>query len=229
MATGDQSDVLKRIKAVLPPWFGDNTPILDALLQGLAWAGSFVFSLYAYAKLQTRIKTATGGWLDIIAADFFGTAIIRQTNQSDISFRNKILVNLIRERGTRNGIIKVLQDLTGRTPAVFEFLRPMDTGAYGVSQSIGYGVAGGYGSFQMPFQAFVTAYRPTNTGIPYVGGYGLANYGATSGNPGGYGVASQIEYADLSMIQGAVTDADIYAAIDSVKPAATIVWARITS
>jgi hypothetical protein len=58
---------------------------------------------------------------------------------------------------------------------------------------------------------------------------GLANYGATSGGPGGYGVAARLEYASLSMIQGAVTDADIYAAVDSVKPAGTILWARITS
>ncbi|WP_241754455.1 hypothetical protein [Cupriavidus basilensis] len=31
----------------------------------------------------------------------------------------------------------------------------------------------------------------------------------------------------LSMIQGGLTDVDIYAAVDSVKPVVTIVWRRI--
>jgi hypothetical protein len=211
MATGDQSDIILRLKATLPSWFGDNTPILDALLQGLAWAGSFAYSLISYAKLQTRIKTATDGWLDMIAADFFGSFLARAANQSDASFR---------ERATRKSIIAVLQDLTGRTPLVFEPQRPADTGAYSAPNS-GYGVAGGYGSLLLPYQAFVTAYRPSGTGIPLVAGYGIST--------GGYGVASRADLASMDMIQGAVTDADIYAAIDSVKPAGTTVWTRITS
>lgn len=225
--TGDQQDAFKRIKSALPRWFGDSAPILDGVISGLSWASAFVYSLWAYAKLQTRIKTATDGWLDMISADFFGAALPRKSNQSDASFRARILINMFRERATRNGVIKVLQDLTGRTPAVFEPMRPLDTGAYSAPNS-GYGLAGGYGSMLLPFQAFVTAFRPSGTGIPVVGGYGLANYGATNGGPGGYGIGA-IEYADMAMVQGAVTDADIYAAIDSVKPAATILWARINS
>lgn len=220
MATGDQSDILQRLKATLPRWFGDSTPILDALLQGLAWAGSFVYSLISYARLQTRIKTATDGWLDMIAADFFGSFLSRASNQSDASFRARIIINLFRERATRGGVIKVMQDLTGRTPLIFEPQRPMDTGAYSAPNS-GYGMAGGYGSLLLPCQAFVTAFRPTGTGIPLVAGYGIST--------GGYGVASRAELAFMDMIQGAVTDADIYAAIDSVKPAGTTLWTRITS
>lgn len=223
--TGDQQDFLYRIKSLLPRWFGDSAPILDGVISGLAWAGSFIYSLWAYAKLQTRILTATDGWLDMIAADFFGAAIRRAENQSDASFRALIIINLFRERATRAGIVKVLQDLTGRTPAVFEPLRPLDTGAYSAPNS-GYGMAGGYGSMLLPFQAFVTAFRPSGSGIPNVGGYG----GTAGGpGPGGYGVPSEIEYASLDMIQGAVTDADIYTAIDSVKPVGTILWTRISS
>lgn len=220
MATGDQSDILQRLKGTLPRWFGDNTTILDALLQGLAWAGSFTYSLWAYAKLQTRIKTATDGWLDMVAADFFGSSLLRAANQSDASFRARIIINLIRERATRASVVKVLQDLTGRTPIVFEPQRPADTGAYG-GPLIGYGLAGGYGSLLLPCQAFVTAFRPTGTGIPLVAGYGIST--------GGYGVASRAELASMDMVQGTVTDADIYAAVDSVKPAGTTLWTRITS
>lgn len=228
MATGDQADILARLKAVVPPWFGDANPILDAMLQGLAWAGSFVYTLISYTRLQTRIKTATDGWLDMIAADFFGSSLMRAAHQSDASFRARIIINLFRERGTRNAIVRVLQDLTGRTPLIFEPLRPADTGGWGQARGLAYGMAGGYGSMLLPYQGFVTAFRPTGSGIPTVGGYGEANYGATSGGPGGYGVGA-IEYASMDMIQGAVTDADIYAAIDSVKPVGTIAWTRIES
>ncbi|MHA6904923.1 hypothetical protein ACKZDW_07825 [Ralstonia syzygii subsp. celebesensis] len=220
MATGDQTDIFGRIKALIPRWFSDSTPVLDALLRGFAYAKSFVYGLIVYAALQTRIKTATDGWLDMIAADFFGSSLLRKSGQSDASFRNRIIINLFRERATRNGLVKVLTDLTGRAPAVFEPQRPLDTGSYG-GPLIGYGMAGGYGSMLLPFQAFVTAFRPSSTGIPNVAGYGVST--------GGYGQASQAELASMNMIQGSVADVDIYAAIDSVKPAGTTVWTRISN
>ncbi len=222
MATGDQKDVYRRLRGYLPPWFGDeaDTPLVNGVINGLAYAGAYVYGLLSYTRLQTRIKTATDGWLDMIAADFFGDALLRAANQSDESFRVRILINLFRERATRAGLIKVLQDLTGRTPVVVEPTRPMDTGSYG-GPLIGYGVAGAYGSLLLPFQAFVTAFRPVGSGIPLIAGYGVST--------GGYNQPSRASYAALSMIQGSLTDADIYAAIDSVKPVATIVWTRIRS
>jgi hypothetical protein len=221
MPTGSQGDIVARIKAVLPSgWFQGDTPVLDGVLSGIAWALSFVFDLAAYARLQTRISTATDGFLDLISADFFGTGLPRKPQEADTAFRNRILAQLLLERATRRALIRVLQLLTGRTPLVFEPARPADTGGYSTN-SCGYGVAGGYGSLACPYQAFVTAFRPTGQGIPFVGGYGSS--------VGGYGTASRLEYANPSLIQGAVTDADIYAAIDSVKPAGTIVWTQISS
>ncbi|HEX7854428.1 MAG TPA: hypothetical protein VF503_12105 [Sphingobium sp.] len=218
--TGDTEDILTRIKALLPRWFGDDSAILDALLYGPAMVLAFLYSLYAYAKLQTRILTATDGWLDMIAADFFGDALLRKPGQSDASYRARILANLLRERATRQAIINVLTELTGRAPVVIEATRPTDTGAYGVGYA-GYGVAGAYGSLQLPYQAFVTAFRPTNTGVQNVAGYGSG--------PGGYQQGGQLEYASLDMIEGNITDADIYAAIDAVAPVGTIIWTRIQS
>ncbi|QMV32422.1 hypothetical protein 8G_00028 [Ralstonia phage Hyacinthe] len=222
MSVGDQQDVYQRLRGYLPRWFGDaaQSPVLTALLQGLAYTGAYIYSLYAYAKAQCRLATASDGWLDMIAADFFGTSLQRAANQSDASFRARIKLNLFRERATRNGMVKVLQDLTGRTPTIIEPTRPADTGAYGAPNS-GYSQAGAYGSLLMPYQGFVIAYRPLGTGIPSVSGYGIST--------GGYGQASQAEWASLSMIQGGVTDADIYAAIDATKPVGTIVWASIQS
>lgn len=221
MATGDQGDFLSRIKSTLPTWFSDSTPILDALLAGLSQAWANIYALYLYAQLQTRIKTATDGWLDLIAGDFFGTRILRRANQTDASFRAMIIANLFRERATRAALIQVLTELTGRAPVVIEPQRPADTDAYGVPTT-GYGVAGYYGSKLLPSQAFLIAYRPATAGIPNIAGYSNA--------PAAYGTPSQGGmYGSLSMIQGQVTDADIYAAIDSVKPVGTVIWTTIQS
>ncbi|QEL18706.1 hypothetical protein [Limnoglobus roseus] len=221
MTTGTQGDIVTRLKALLPNgWFRDSTPILDGVLNGIGWALSSVYGLASYARLQTRISTATDGFLDMISFDFFGSGLPRKTQEMDSPFRSRILAALFPEKATRHGLIRALEILTGRTPWVFEPARPADTGAYGTN-TMGYGVAGAYGSLQLPFQAFVVAYRPTGQGIPFIAGYGDPH--------GAYGTASQIEYANPSLVLGAVTDADIYAAIDGVKPVGTIIWTRVSS
>ena len=110
--------------------------------------------------------------------------------------------------------------LTGRAPLIFEPARPLDTGAYG-SSICGYGVAGGYGSLAHNAQAFIVAYRPSSSGIPFVAGYGSP--------PGGYGTPSRAEWASLSMVTGFVTDSDLFAAVDSAKAAGTTMWTRLSN
>lgn len=215
---GDQANMLARIKAVLPPWFADANSLLDAVLSAFASAWAFVYSFIDYAKAQTRIMTASGIWLDAVAQDFFGTALLRATNQLDSALRNRILINLFRERATRRGLIGVLTQLTGNVPTVIEPLCPADTGVYG-GPGLCYGGAGYYGSQSIPYQAFLIVYRPFGVGIPGVPGYANPNWG--------YGSTGQ--YASLSSITGAATDTDIYAAIESVRPAATIIWTRIVN
>jgi type II secretory pathway pseudopilin PulG len=135
--TGDQQDIYKRLTGYLPPgWFGDSPPFVDALMQGFAHGLAFVYSLIVFAKLQTRIKTASGGWLDMIAADFFGSNLQRRTNETDTSFLNRIIINMFRERATRAAVTKVLIDLTGRAPVIIEPKRAADTGGYGGTDAI---------------------------------------------------------------------------------------------
>lgn len=218
MATGDQDDFVSRLKSIMPVrWFNESNPILDAVLNGYASACAWVYSLYAYAVLQTRILTSTSGWLDLTAYDFFGDRIKRGANQSDTDFLNIIKINLFRERGTRHSIVSILEDLTGNTPLIIEPTRPQDCGCYG-GPAIGYGAAGAYGSMVMPYQCFVTAYRPTGAGIPYVGGY--------TSTVSGYSAPSRGEYASYSQLTS-VTDDQIYAAVASVKLEGTVVWVRI--
>ena len=222
---GDVQDFVFRLRSVLPArWFPDDAPILDSVLTGLASGWSGIFDALTFVRAQARISTATDVWLEVIARDYFGPSGCQRNGQPDDTFRRRIQAELLRERGTRHAIRSVLQDLTGRTPTIFEPANPMDTGGYGGTPNAGgglaYGAAGGWGNLGLPFQAFVTAYRPTGAGIAAVCGWG--------GPAGGYG-GGTIEYASLSMIVGQVTDRDINRAIASVMPVAAICWARISS
>ena len=223
MATGDQADFLRRIKAVLPArWMPDVSPILDGVLSGAASAFASSYALLAYTKAQARRLTASGIWLDMASGDFFATHLMRRTNETDSSLSQRIGLEMFREKGTRDGMIRALTDLTGNVPSVFEPALTTDTGGYTVG-GIGYGVAGGYGSLLLPFQFFLTAYRPRNGGVSNVGGY----YAGTGWAGGGYGVGA-LEYISASMIAAYISDAEILATINDVRPAAYTAWVNIS-
>jgi hypothetical protein len=237
MATGDSQDIVSRIKAVLPSqWFpvppsdgSSNTPILDGVLYGLAWPWTQLYSLLQYVKLQTRIATATGSFLDMSAFDFFAYNLTRNVNEGDVPFSARIRAAILQPKATRPAVIQALQLLTGRTPEVFEPANTGDTGGYGTGYArtwsgMAYGYAGGWGSLQLPYQAFITAYRPTGGGIAGSMGY----YNGSGWAGGGYGVGA-IQYITSSMIEGEVTDAAIYETIAQTIPAGTIAWTAITN
>ena len=221
----DTQNIISRLKAALPTrWFADSSPVLDGLLSGLGWGWRWLLELLGFVREQTRISTASGTWLDIIAQDFFGLRLSRRADESDDAFRHRIQLELLRERGTRSSIVAVLRNVTGRTPAIFEPARTTDTGGYGslggAGGGLAYGSAGGWGSLDLPFQCFVTAYRPHGSGIAAVAGWGSL--------AGGYGQGA-IEYGNLNMVTGPVTDADIFAAIASVLPVNAIAWTQISN
>ena len=232
MTTGDTADIAGRLRAVLPGgWFPapsadgtSTTPVLDGLLAGCAAGWSAIYGQIAYVTAQARRLTASGVFLDMIAGDFFGSFIKRRVNETDAALSTRIGREMFREKGTRAGLIAALTDLTGRAPVVFEPAHTGDTKGYGVA--CGYGVAGGYGSLALPFQYFVTAYRPHGQGVANVAGYG--HIGGFNGMPGGYG-GGAVEFATPSMFAAQVTDEDILNVINDVRPAATIAWTRIFS
>lgn len=218
---GSQTDFVGRLRQLLPNgWFADNAPVLNAVLNGCAYCLSLIYSLIAYTKLQTRLATVTDGFLDLAAFDYFGTFLLRRTNESDSSLRVRVFQNLLRQKATRAGIVNLLTQLTGQAPLVFEPWRPLDCGGYDTN-ICGYDTAGGWGELDIPYQAFVTAYNPIGQGIPSIAGYD---------NPeGAYDTGSQAEWTDESMIAGLVTDADLYAAVADAKLEGTIVWMQITN
>lgn len=217
MSTGDTNDMAARLRAVLPPWFPDDAPIANGVLAGLAAGLSFGYALIQFAKSQTRIATASGGWLDLIAWDYFSTRFLRRRGEADSSFRPRILKEILRPRQTRDAVTQALTDLTGRAPLIFEPWNPQDCGAYGAG-TLGYSAGGCYGSLNCPSQIFITAYRPRGVGIPAVGGYAQ----------GAIGYGSAGEYADMSLVTGPVTDAEIYATVEETVAAGVTAWTDIT-
>lgn len=238
MATGDTPDIAARLRATLPPsWFPapaaaglpSTTPVLDAVLTGCANGWAYCYALLAYVRLQTRIATATDVWLDAIAVDYFGGALTRFVAEGDPAFSLRIRANLLPKRATRAAVIATLTALTGRVPLIFEPADTGDTGGYGGAEArtwsgLAYGAAGGWGSLALPFQAFVTAFRPHGGGVANVAGY----YAGSGWAGGGYGQGA-IEYVSASMTAANVPDAAIYQTAAATAPAGTTLWTRIES
>ncbi|SHG92263.1 hypothetical protein [Bradyrhizobium erythrophlei] len=217
---GDSNDILQRVRKVLPRrWFSWGAPIRDALLGGLSDGAAWCYSWIGYARQQSRIATSSGIFLDIVAWDFFGANFVRRSGENDASFQPRILQEILRPRQTRDAISQVLTDLTSKPPKIIELWNPQDCGGYGVAQMGGYGSGPGcYGSLLFDNQMLVSAYHAPTQGIPNVDGYGGYN--------AGYGVGT-IEYADLSLITGPITDAEIYARVQQTIAAGTIAWVAI--
>ena len=212
--TGDVSNFVLRLKSTLPlRWFPDETPVLDALLAGLASAWSTLYSLLLSTQSQARLATTTGEFLDDASADFFGTRLPRFASEADFAFRVRLKAALVREHATRAAVSASLTTLTGFIPTIFEPGRITDTGAYS-SGALGYRVAGAWGNLSLPFQVFIHARRPSSTGIAMVAGYG-------TGGP--------LARANLSDSSGQLTDQDIADAIVSVLPTASIAWINISN
>jgi len=206
--------MLARLRAVLPPnWFSGSTPVLDALLSGPAAVLAAGYSLIRAAAAQTRLLTASGGFLDLIALDFFGSAVTRRSQEGDQSFGLRLRTLLFADRATRRGVSGVLASLTGHVPMIFEPARPADTGAY-ATPTLGYGMAGGYGSLSMPGEVLMIVQRPAG-GIADLAGYGCS--------AGGYGQGT-IAWGNMVQAHTIASDEDIYAAVTAIRPAGTICW-----
>jgi hypothetical protein len=196
--------------------------VLNSSLQGTAWALSTTAAQLAYAALQTRIKTATGEWLDIISNDFYGSGLSRYPNESDTQFRARILSRLFMLGPSRADMSTLLTLITGRVPLIIEPWRVQDCGAWD-APSFGWDTvtASGCGHWaeQLPYQCFIEAYTPVGTGIPYVAGWDQPE--------AGWDTASQGEWTDAGMVAESVTEETILGAIESCRMAGTRIWTRI--
>ena len=172
LATNTQT-LFTRLRALLPRgWFGqERGPVarVDALLQGPSSVLGRVLTQIQYIKLQTRLLTATGAWLDLYAFDYFGTQLRRRSGELDSSYRLRIYTNLLRERGTRHAVYQMLVDITGQIPIMREPRYTLDGSAYGAQG--GYSARRGYGSINFPYVGAAVAYRP----VPGSTFYGISD------------------------------------------------------
>jgi hypothetical protein len=202
--TGDQSDLAARLRRNLPPWFGANgtpTPILDALLIGLAWAFSGIFDLITFARQQARLATSVGSWLDLTGFSFFGAALPRFHLETDDLYRDRVRREVFRDRNTRAACIALLTELTGSVPFVYEGWYAPVNGGRG-SGRFAYSRAGRWGTRGAPARVIFHVPFPQNYGIPKRGGYGShrasgAAIGGYSGRGGG-----NFSFVDYGQIVG---------------------------
>lgn len=215
--TGDQDDMLQRLQRWMPGgWFPpDPGTRIFALLSGLASVLASIWSLLAYVALQTRLATATDGFIDLASRDFFGSDLPRLLGETDASYSLRVREEVLRDRLTRNAIDAQLFEITGQHPIITEMQRPADIGALGYTFAMGYGLLG---SRSDKFSVFITTVPARNFGIPNVAGWG--SYLAGLGTP-------QMVGCDASMIEGTgYTAADIYSALDRIRAAGITYWVR---
>jgi hypothetical protein len=224
---GDLPDFVSRLGAVLPKrWFAERSPNLTTLLTAIATPWVWFYDLFNYVRNQTRLMTATDGFLDLISYDYFGLNLARKAGESDNLYRGRIQTALQQEAATRSALAAGLDILTGNQPFIFEPGRCADTGSYGTSTvgaalpstGMAYCKAGGWGSLLLPYQCFVTVTRPATSGIGMVTGYNTPN--------GGYGEGA-LSYIDLSLLTGQVSDADIQLVLSRLLPVNTVAWLKI--
>lgn len=225
MTTGSQNDIFERLKDNLVPWFGTDTPNLDGLLKGAAYTDSKIYELIQYIDKQTRIKTATGDNLDLISLDYFGNNLPRHFEETDTSFRNRILTNLLAERATRRGMITILKNLTGRDPTVIEGFTSWTAGF--LDQNCFYDVPYYPGmGWLKPYTAIIYAYRPLREGFTTIGGFDgnaqVVPYGGF-----GFDMYFNNSYIALSQENVFVTDQDIINTIEQTKQFGTYMYVSI--
>lgn len=225
MSTGDASDILSRVKRLLPRgWFRYVAPYRDALIGGPADQASWSYTLVGFARSQSRLATAYGVFLDIYVYDFLGRFLPRK-GLSDNTYRALARATILQERVTRAGMINALTTLNATVPVVFEPWNTYDTGAYSSTVSgsrygsFGYGVGrGGYGNMNLQAQTFIRLTRGNPSGVPVVAGRGDP--------PGGFG-AGAIEFAGPETLLSGVTNTMIEDLVNKTKPTGSLVWLNI--
>lgn len=220
MTTGSQSDVTNRLQQYLPRgWFGDfsQTPNLNGVLAAIASTFSAIYAFVLLMWAQTRLQTSSAGWVDMWAADFFGTNLPRNVGETDAAFVARIQAALFQPRGTRPAMVSVLTNLTGQAPIIFEPMNPIDTGCLGKNTGVNSfcGVAR-MGSLAAPFSALITAFRPK-----VAGGLAGAAYTDAAAWSALNTSVSHGYMGSLSQETTIATDAAIYAAINATRPVAT--------
>lgn len=104
-----------KLKEALPSsWFSkDDSKFINAILKGFAWCCDLIDNTLAEVKKQTRILTATGGFLELISGDFFGDSVPRHLNESDNTYSSRLVSTILKEKVTPLALSTVVNELMG--------------------------------------------------------------------------------------------------------------------
>lgn len=154
MATGDQSDFVRRLRGLLPNgWFPsppasgepEKAPVLVGILTGLASGLAWIWTLFVEAQAQTRLTTSAGMFIEAFANDVFGAgAFPRASGESDATYIARIQASLIAKKNTRAAISAAVEAVTGAAPTIIETMNAADCHGYGCLAVPAAG--GGYGT-----------------------------------------------------------------------------------
>nr|WP_249110474.1 hypothetical protein [Neokomagataea anthophila] len=157
-SSGSVDDFSLRFRRLLPMgWFPDapndgeqeTAPVLAAILQGFGCVFSGVWEQIRALRQCSRLQTATGSFVDMIAEDYFGRGVFpRKLRECDVNYRQRIVQNIVLIRNTRAAVRAVLIAETGKDPTIIEPINAADCHALGsIAQpscggGYGYGVSG---------------------------------------------------------------------------------------
>lgn len=210
---GGPADLLRRLKSLFPRrWAAPAAPVREAVFGGIGDSLAWLYAQLQTVRGGTRRAGTLGYLLDIDAWGFFQSRILRRPAETDDAWRKRYTDEIFRPRVTPAAIDKALFDLTGRHPIIVEPWNPGQTAAYGFSY---YGSAQ-YGSLSLPYQFFITAFRPYPPGIPNIAGYGAGYYGAPD-----------TAYISLDDMASPISDEEIYETIARTVGAGFVPWTQI--
>lgn len=219
---GTVADFVARLRNRFPVgWAGSATkaPIFAALILGMATAHANFYALAQFAGQMIYVQSASGGWLDTWAYDFFGPYLLRNFGESGTSFLSRIKSLLFASTCTRDAVTGIVTKLTGVDPTLVEPWRGPDTFALGVDTfALGVAGEGRLGSTDMPFQAFLF--------IPSV----ASNVGGMALDVNGMAldVSSSGNYLNDNA-SGLTSQKDVMNAVNLVRPIGVTVWADFTN
>ena len=207
-----QGQFANRIRALLPDgWFpsppasgeDEQSPVLNAVLQGCGSVFRFAWGLLRYVYPQQRLATATGAMLDIYAQDFFGDNLPRYTGELDDAYRARIKLALTPVRYIRSAIEAAISDNWSDSWALIEPRNANDT--KGIASLASPAVGGGYG-----YSTLIGSVTPVEIGEPAL------RYG------------SQLApFQGFILLKNAPTTApppDVIAAIEKVRAGGVVFW-----
>nr|WP_294915966.1 hypothetical protein [uncultured Neokomagataea sp.] len=152
---GSVDDFSCRFRQLLPAgWFPDaptdgeleNAPILASLLKGFGYIFAGVWEQVQLLRKNSRLKTASGSFVDMISEDYFGRGgLPRKLKEKDKSYRQRIVKNIVAYRNTRSAIYSALLAETGQNPHIIEPMNAADCHALGSLSRPGCGGGYGYG------------------------------------------------------------------------------------